>query len=146
MKNRNYFKKLEDLIQNVFNKNEPSEFDSLLDRLGDFKTEKGTNEMGDWVKTTYTSNDGTYVQMSYLIHGKPEKISVNSEIEDLNSQIKKCVEKQDFETAAMLRDKIKSLENNKSKIDELKLELDEAIKEQDFERAIEIREELKKFN
>jgi len=146
MKNRNYLKKLEDLLQDVLNTGKPSTFDSFLDKMGDFKTEKGSNEMGDWVKTTYTTNDGSYVQVSYLIHGKMEKVDIISEIDDLNDQLKKCIEKQDFETAAVLRDKIKSFELNKTKVTELKKELDEAIKDQDFERAIEIREELKKFN
>jgi protein-arginine kinase activator protein McsA len=146
MKNKNYLKRLEYLLNDVLNTGNTVSFNSFLDRMGDFKTEKGTNEMGDWVKTTYTSNDGTYVQVSYLIHGKLEKVDTNSELHELNEQLQKCVEKQDFETAAVLRDKIKSFDLIKSKQMELKKELDEVIKEQNFERAIEIREELKKIN
>lgn len=146
MKNKNYLKRLEYLLNDVLNTGNTVSFNSFLDRMGDFKTEKGTNEMGDWVKTTYTSNDGTYVQVSYLIHGKLEKVDTNSELHELNVQLQKCVEKQDFETAAVLRDKIKSFDLIKSKQMELKKELDEVIKEQNFERAIEIREELKKIN
>ena len=148
MRNKNYLKNLESILQEYLGnrfKSEFSSFNPIMDRIGDLKTEKGKNELGDWVKTTYTSSDGSYVQISYLINGKPEKIT-NNKLSELDEQLKYCIEKEDFEGAVVLRDKIKSLEKNKSKIEELKLEMDEAIKEQDFERAIEIREELKKLN
>jgi protein-arginine kinase activator protein McsA len=145
MKNRNYLKKLENMIQDVLGNREPSAFDSLLDKLGDFKTEKGTNDHGDWVKTTYTSNDGTYTQVSYILHGKLEKQDTNDEIDDLKIKLQKCVEKQDYENAAIMRDRIKNFEDNKLKVEDLKKELDIVIKEHNFERAIEIREELKNY-
>jgi protein-arginine kinase activator protein McsA len=44
-----------------------------------------------------------------------------------------------------LRDRIKSLEENKDKIAALENDLKEAINKQDFEKAIEIRDELKKL-
>jgi protein-arginine kinase activator protein McsA len=145
MKNKNYLKRLEDLLQEVLGNQDNDSFDSLLNKFGDFKTEKGVNELGDWVKTTFTSNDGSFTQVSYLLHGKPEKKEISSEIIELNQMLKKCVDKQDYEKAAELRDKIKFIEGNKIRIDELKKELDLVIKNHNFERAIEIRDELKKY-
>lgn len=66
--------------------------------------------------------------------------------QELQRKLDECVEKQEFEEAAKLRDKIKDLENNNNKINQLKKELELAVKEQNFERAIEIREELKNIN
>ena len=146
MKNKNYLEKLEGLLKEVLGSTESNSIDSWLEKFGDFKTEKGTNSYGDWVKTTYTSNDGNYSQVSYVLHGKPEISSNVPELEKLKSKLQKCVDKQDFETAAILRDKIKSFEINQSKIDLLNKELDEVIKTHNFERAIEIRDELKKYN
>ena len=47
--------------------------------------------------------------------------------------------------AVELRDRIKSLEENKDKIAALENDLKEAINKQDFEKAIEIRDGLKKL-
>ena len=53
-----------------------------------------------------------------------------------------AVEKQNFEEAVELRDKIKNLEENKEKISELNKELEDCIKIQDFEKAIELRDRI----
>jgi len=66
--------------------------------------------------------------------------------EELQRKLNECVDKEEFEEAAKLRDQIKDLELNNTKINNLKKELELVIKEQNFERAIEIREELKKIN
>ena len=65
---------------------------------------------------------------------------------ELQRKLNECVDKEEFEEAAKLRDQIKDLELNNTKINNLKKELELVIKEQNFERAIEIREELKKIN
>ena len=57
----------------------------------------------------------------------------------------KGIENEDFELAVHIRDKIKSLEQNKDKIESLENDLKSAIKEQNFEKAIELRDELKKL-
>ena len=57
-----------------------------------------------------------------------------------------CIKDQNFERAAIIRDEIKKLTENKSKISELQQELEKVIQEQNFERAIQIRDELKKIN
>lgn len=72
--------------------------------------------------------------------------AVRNPKEELQRKLNECVEKQEFEEAAKLRDQIKDLELNNTKINNLKKELELVIKEQNFERAIEIRDELKKIN
>ena len=64
----------------------------------------------------------------------------------MKSQLETSIEEQNFEKAAELRDKIKSLETDKEKILELQSELKKAVDHQDFERAIELRDEIKKLN
>ncbi len=56
-----------------------------------------------------------------------------------------AVEKEDFQLAIYIRDRIKKLEENSGKIEDLENEMKEAIEKQDFERAIEIRNELNKL-
>lgn len=145
MRNKGYLRKLDEILHEIMSQQQITPIDSLLNKVGSFETEKGTNENGDWVKTTYTSNDGTYTQVSWLLHGKPEKVNIDSDgrIENLQKQLEKSVQVQDFEKAAKLRDEIKSIKSNKMKIETLKKEMETAIKTQNFERAIEIRDELK---
>jgi protein-arginine kinase activator protein McsA len=64
---------------------------------------------------------------------------------DLKKQLESAVEKQDYETAAKLRDKIKSIESNKEKIKELETKLNNSVTKQDFESAIKYRDEIKKL-
>jgi protein-arginine kinase activator protein McsA len=59
--------------------------------------------------------------------------------------LQKAIDEQEFEMAVELRDRIKSLEENKDKIAALENDLKEAINKQDFEKAIEIRDGLKKL-
>ena len=63
----------------------------------------------------------------------------------LERELKNAVEKQDYETAAKLRDQIKNIESNKEKIDEIQSKLDEAVNKQDFESAIKLRDKLNKL-
>ena len=51
----------------------------------------------------------------------------------------------EFEKAAELRDKIKSLEVNQEKIDDLKQKLKESIENEDFEESIKLRDQIKNF-
>lgn len=126
-----------------------SYFNQPFNMMGETKTEKGEDSKGEWVKQTFTSKDGsvkmtTYVRSSSsLPTKKSNKTSVK--IGDLKTELEKCVEKQDFEKAAELRDLIKSIEDNKSEIDALNKQLDKLVKEQNFEKAIEIRDKIKKL-
>lgn len=114
--------------------------------VGETKTEKGTDEDGDWVKQTFTSKDGNYhISTFYKTSKKTTTNSNKLEVKQLQKELQTCVENQEFEKAAELRDKIKSLKENQKTIDSLKVKLDEAIKNQEFEKAAQLRDEIKSY-
>jgi excinuclease UvrABC helicase subunit UvrB len=146
------------MLRRRFNFNDLfSEFDSLFDGFNSYSSnplmvrgkknvESGDDEEGTWTKETFTSDDGTYQITSiyrYNVEGTPKQKS--NEISVLERELKNAVEKQDYETAAKLRDQIKTIESNKEKIDEIQLKLDEAVNKQDFESAIKLRDKLNKL-
>jgi excinuclease UvrABC helicase subunit UvrB len=109
--------------------------------IGDTKTEKGSDELGDWVKQSYTSKDGSY-QISTFYRTSNKK-TTSSEQSDLQKQLDECVENQEFEKAAELRDKIKAIKENQKHLDSLKKQMDEAVKNQEFEKAAQLRDQIK---
>ena len=119
----------------------------------DKETKSGSDEDGEWTSESYTSPDGTWkstvIYKSYFgspgNHYKSNKTSSSNDLKKLKSQLEDAIEKQEFELAVELRDKIKTLEQNKGKIEELETKLKEAIEKQEFEMAIEIRDEIKKL-
>ena len=111
--------------------------------IGETKTEKGTDENGDWVKQSFTSKDGSYHISTFYRTASKKSTSNKTEVKQLQKELETCVENQEFEKAAELRDKIKSLKENQKAIDSLKSKLDEAVKNQDFEKAAQIRDEIK---
>lgn len=130
-----------------------NEFENLFNQsskpriLGDIKNEEGVDENGKWHKQTITSKDGSFeiISFSRISNGMPKFSQKNQSVSELKSQLEKCVEFQEYEKAAELRDKIKLIESNSETVKKLQIELDESIKSQNFERAIEIRDELKKL-
>jgi excinuclease UvrABC helicase subunit UvrB len=118
---------------------------SLDDKV---KEEKGKTEDGEWIKTTYVSPNGTrYTVTTTYLGGLPNKPSKkgNDPLSSLKRELEKCVEDQDFEKAAQLRDQIKRMETNKSDIDKLEEELKTVIEKQDFEGAIILRDKIKEL-
>jgi excinuclease UvrABC helicase subunit UvrB len=118
---------------------------SLEDNI---KEEKGKTEDGEWIKTTYISPNGTrYTVTTTYLGGLPNKPSKqgNDTLSSLKRELEKCVENQDFEKAAQLRDQIKRMETNKADIDKLEGELKIAIDKQDFEEAIKLRDKIKEL-
>jgi excinuclease UvrABC helicase subunit UvrB len=109
--------------------------------VGETKTEKGNDENGEWVKQTFTSKDGSY-QVSTFYRTSTKK-TTSSETKDLQKELEDCIEKQEFEKAAELRDKIKALKENQKHIDSLKKKMEEAVKNQEFEKAAELRDKIK---
>lgn len=145
------------MLRRRFNLNDLfSEFGSAFSDFGSFDTnplmvrgkknvESGDDENGTWTKETFTSDDGMYqVTSIYRYSGNPTKEKSN-EVNVLERELKEAIEKQDYETAAKLRDQIKSIESNQEKIDEIQVKLDEAVEKQDFETAIKLRDKLKKL-
>jgi excinuclease UvrABC helicase subunit UvrB len=118
---------------------------SLEDKV---KKEEVETEDGEWIKTTYISPNGTrYTVTTTYLGGLPNKPSKkgNDTLSSLKNEWEKCVENQDFEKAAQLRDQIKRTEINKAHIDKLEVELKMAIDKQDFEEAIKLRDKIKEL-
>jgi excinuclease UvrABC helicase subunit UvrB len=144
------------MLRRRFNFNDLfSDFDSLFGDFNSFNTplmvrgkknvESGDDENGIWTKETFTSDDGTYqITSIYRYNGNVTKTD-STEVSELKHELENAIEKQDYETAAKLRDQIKSIESNKEKIDELQSQLDDAVSNQDFEKAIKLRDKLKKI-
>lgn len=106
-------------------------------------TESGTDDNGGWERKTFTSHDGSFTY-SFFTKSSNNKNEL-TELDGLKMELESCVNKQDFERAAEIRDKIKNIETNKDKLNKLNLELEECIKSQDFERAIKVRDNIKKL-
>ena len=131
-----------------------SEFDSLFEDFGSFSSpylirgkknvESGNDENGSWTKESFVSEDGSF-QVTTIYKTSSETNKPSSETLDLKKQLESAVEKQDYESAAKLRDKIKSIESNKEKIKELESKLNDSVKNQDFESSIKYRDEIKKL-
>ena len=122
----------------MFGKNFNRLFNDLFNDL-----EKDFFNPENFERKTFTSEDGSFSYTMYTSKGcgfdKPNK---PSELSLLKQELDVVVEKQDFEKAVELRDKIKNLEEHREKISELQKELDNCIKTQNFERAIELRDEI----
>ena len=122
-----------------------SDFNSPLMVRGKKNVESGDDENGTWTKETFTSDDGSYqITSIYRYNGNITKKD-STEVSELKHELENAIEKQDYETAAKLRDQIKSIESNKEKIDELQSELDKSVSNQDFENAIKLRDKIKKL-
>lgn len=122
------------------------QFDSIFGGLPNkSKIENGTDELGNWAKETFMSEDGSVHITSFIRTGGNVKSNDNSVINDLRQKLKVAVESEKFEDAVKLRDQIKNLENNSEKIKNLESELKIAIKEENFEKAIKLRDKLKQL-
>lgn len=141
----NRFRKLFSDFDSLFSDFE-FDFNQPIKMIGDVKTEKGQDSNGEWIKQTFTSKDGSYKMTTfYRTSGlsKENKTDLSTKIGDLKAELESCIDNQEFEKAAELRDKIKEIESNKEKVDALEKELEIAVKEQNFEKAIELRDKLK---
>jgi protein-arginine kinase activator protein McsA len=123
-----------------------SQFDSMFGGLPNkSEIEKGTDELGNWTKETFMSEDGSVHITSFIRTGGEVKTNDNSVINDLKQKLKLAVESEKFEDAVKLRDQIKKYESNQKEITKLELELKKSIDSQDFEKSIELRDKLKKL-
>lgn len=107
--------------------------------------ENGSDELGDWTKETYSSEDGSVFITNFIRTGNPSP-NKNSSLDKLKTQLNLSIENENFEEAVKLRDQIKKFESNKEQLNKLQMELKKSILEQDFEKCIELREEIKKLN
>jgi excinuclease UvrABC helicase subunit UvrB len=118
-----YRRNLFDEIFKVFSN---SEFESMFDNRN----------------TTFTKIGDNGFIMRYT-SGPMFETNDTDEVINLKQQLEECVEKQDFEKAVEIRDRIKVLEENGEKLHELETKLQKAISKQDFEEAIKLRDEIK---
>lgn len=141
MRKKRLFEDLDSLMNSLFN----NQFDPFAIRYNS-NTESGKDENGNWSKETFTSEDGL-IQFTtiYRSNNNSQPSQNTSDINKLKKLLQKAIDEQEFEMAVELRDRIKSLEENKDKIAALENDLKEAINNQNFEKAIEIRDELKKI-
>jgi len=114
-------------------------------RLFDEMFEQFNLNNGGWKTQTRMSEDGTTRITTHYWSNDTTSPKSTGGVENLKAQLEDAIEKEDFELAVKLRDKIKSFESNQEEIDKLELELKKSIKEQNFEKSIEIRDQLKKL-
>jgi len=111
------------------------------------QSNEGSDKNGEWKTETYTSPNGMFRYVITTTHRTPNKKSPEKtdEISLLKKELQDCVERQEFERAVEVRDKIKNLEKNQDEIKNLQTKLDDAISNQDFESAIKLRDKLNKI-
>ena len=108
------------------------------------QSNEGSDKNGEWKTETYTSPNGMFRYVITTTHRTPNKKSPKEtdEISLLEKELQDCVEKQKFERAVEVRDKIKNLEKNQDEIKNLQTKLDDAVSNQDFESAIKLRDKI----
>ncbi len=121
------------------------EFSSITDE--ESQSNEGSDKNGEWKTETYTSPNGMFRYVITTTHRTPNKKSPKEtdEISLLEKELQDCVEKQKFERAVEVRDKIKNLEKNQDEIKHLQTKLDDAVSNQDFESAIKLRDKINKM-
>jgi excinuclease UvrABC helicase subunit UvrB len=111
------------------------------------QSKEGSDENGEWKTETYTSPNGMFKYVITTTNRTPNKKSPKETDEILlfKKELQDCVEKQEFERAVEVRDKINKLEKIKGDVKKLQTEMDEAVSKQDFELAIKLRDKLNKI-
>lgn len=146
MKPRKKFPSIFDLNELLSNFEINNEIKSNFVNKNVTKHEEGSDEFGKWVRQTISTSEGDIIITSYTnVFDDWVEPTPKNNIELLKKKLEVCVEEQNYEEAAKLRDQIKKIESNKEEIESLKKELDIVVKEQNFERAIEIRDQIKKM-
>jgi len=107
--------------------------------LGEWTRNSGEDEKSNWYEQKFESHDGRFFLTITTVKMK----SKSDELKSFESELKNLVENQEFEKAAVLRDKIISLKEKSKKIQDLKNELEEVIKSQEFEKAAVLRDKIK---
>lgn len=119
-------KRMNDFMKRMYSKDElgsDDTFNKLMSRLSEegFNVENGEDEYGTWGKSNWTSQDGSINYDSYFreynpykeLKPQPKNTQEVSTLGLLESKLKKAIMKEDYESAAKIRDLIKSLEDKK---------------------------------
>ena len=112
---------------------------------GETKSESGNDELGEWTKTTFNSDDGNLSYTSFVRYGNSD-LPLNTKKDKLSmlkEELEFRVQNQEFEKAVELRDRIKLIEKNKESINDLKKQLMVCVSNQDFENAAILRDKIK---
>jgi excinuclease UvrABC helicase subunit UvrB len=90
------------------------EFSSITDE--ESQSNEGSDKNGEWKTETYTSPNGMFRYVITTTHRTPNKKSPEEtdEISLLKKELQDCVERQEFERAVEVRDKIKNFSPQKS--------------------------------
>ena len=153
MLERDAFKGLLNLNDDIFN------VDSL-----DKKTRKGRTKEGNYFEeSTWTSPDGksSFSSLSYTtnstmpirgnsmpqfnIMNDSAEGEIEAKIQAMEDFLPSLIEKEDFETAAKLRDKIAHLKLIEPKFIKLRKQLITAVEKEDFGKAQSIKEKVQKL-
>lgn len=97
-------------------------FNKMLGDLNNnFDVERGEDEYGPWERSSWMSPDGSSMYTSYNYGKNPYKkenlnnLNKVNTVELLEEKLKKSILIEDYESAAKIRDLIKSLEDKKRK-------------------------------
>ena len=142
MKKNNFFKIFDTTFSDFF-----ENWDFTHKKMfanGKTKVESGNDELGQWTQTSYKSDDGSITYTSFVrTNSYPPVNSKKSKLTELKEELKSLIEKQDFEKAAEIRDRIKLIEKNSETINELRAQLKKHVESEEFEKAAEVRDKLK---
>ena len=114
MNSKDFYKKFEEILNEIFSQDN-TKFNTPRDGFfKGLKSDDFSKEMRKYRNSVRESSDGLFTTISFIFSNPP--FNDKSEVNELKSKLDECVSNQDFEQAAILRDKIKELENNSSKI------------------------------
>jgi protein-arginine kinase activator protein McsA len=113
-------------------------FDILLKRLAEL----------DSILNTMSFENSNRVASKPMNGVEIDRVLKGTQFEDeletikLKNEMREVIEKEDFERAAEIRDRLRFLEKNKEKLQDLRMQMKLAVRKQDFERAAEIKDKI----
>lgn len=121
------FRRIDEILRRIFEN--PDNFENLEKLF----TEKFFSK----------SIEGDNIKLNFM-YVKENENGENDE-KSLQMELQEVIEKENFERAIEIRDKLKKLEMNKLKLKNLEIQLKQSIDKQDFEKCIVIRDEINKL-
>ena len=115
-------KRMNDFMKRMYNENGYSDetLNNIISKINrnDMDEQNGEDEFGRWRGSSWTSEDGSINYDSFFREFnpykelKPQKQSEVTTMELLDSKLKKAILREDYESAAKIRDLMKSLSEN----------------------------------
>jgi len=113
-------------------------FDILLKRLAELDSILNTMSFENSNRVASKPMNG--VEIDSVLKGT--QFEDELETIKLKNEMREVIEKEDFERAAEIRDRLRFLEKNKEKLQDLRMQMKLAVRKQDFERAAEIKDKI----